>query len=45
MNDGWRWGSNYYRFIGQCHLFLNNIDQARGLTDEEKKNGKQKLTF
>lgn len=45
MNDGWRWGSNYYRFIGQCHLFLNNIDQARGLTDEEKKEWKAEANF
>lgn len=34
--DGWRWGNNYYRFVGQCLLFLRELDHARGVTDVEK---------
>lgn len=30
-----RWGS-YYRFIGQCHLFLQELEGAKGVTDQEK---------
>lgn len=30
-----RWGS-YYRFIGQAHLFLQELQNAKGVTDQEK---------
>ncbi|MRJ11204.1 RagB/SusD family nutrient uptake outer membrane protein [Ornithobacterium rhinotracheale] len=43
--DGWRWGNNYYRFIGQCYLFLNNIENARGVTAEEKKEWSAEANF
>lgn len=33
--DGWRWGV-IYRYIGQCHLFLKEIENARGVTEEQK---------
>ena len=32
ISDGWRWGNNYYRFIGQCHLFLEQLPNAKGVT-------------
>lgn len=34
--DGWRWGNNYYRFIGHCHLFLRHLPSARDVSDKEK---------
>lgn len=36
ISDGWSWGS-FYRFIGQCHLFLQELPNARGVTDEQKR--------
>ena len=30
-----RWG-NYYRFIGQCHLFLQELEKAKGVTEDDK---------
>lgn len=33
--DGWRWGS-CYRFIGQTHLFLQELPNAKGVTEDEK---------
>lgn len=30
-----RWG-NYYRFIGQCHLFLQELENAKGVTESDK---------
>lgn len=30
-----RWGA-YYRFIGQCHLFLQELKNARGVTEQDK---------
>lgn len=30
-----RWG-NYYRFIGQCHLFLQELQNAQGVTESDK---------
>lgn len=35
-NASWRWGSNYYRFIGQCHLFLQHLPNAKDVSDVEK---------
>lgn len=34
--EEWRWGT-YYRYIGQCHLFLEQLPNAKGVTDEQKK--------
>lgn len=36
ISDGWRWGSNYYRIIGQCHLFLEQLKNASELKEEER---------
>lgn len=44
MADGWRWG-DIYRFIGQCHLFMREIDNARGVTDEQKKQWSAEVQF
>lgn len=30
-----RWGA-FYRFIGQCHLFLQELENAKGVTDADK---------
>ncbi|AVM51057.1 RagB/SusD family nutrient uptake outer membrane protein [Capnocytophaga sp. oral taxon 878] len=43
--DGWRWGNNYYKFIGQCYLFLSQIDNAREVTDAQKKQWKAEANF
>lgn len=32
----WRWGNNDYRFIGQSWLFLQELENARGVTEEQK---------
>lgn len=34
--DGWSWGSNY-KYIGQCLLFLRQLPEAKGVTDEQKR--------
>lgn len=44
-SDGWRWGNNYYKFIGQTHLFLSQIDNAREVSDDEKKEWKAEANF
>lgn len=31
----WRWG-HYYRYIGQCLLFLRELENAKGVTEEDK---------
>lgn len=31
----WTWGSTY-QFIGQCHLFHQQLDGARGVTEKDK---------
>lgn len=36
LADGWRWGNSIYRYIGQCHLFLQEIENARGVTEQQK---------
>ena len=33
--DGWRWGNSYYRFIGQCHLFLQELPNAKDVPEKE----------
>lgn len=44
LADGWRWGS-YYRFIGQCHLFMKELPHARAITEEEKVTMKAEIDF
>ena len=44
LADGWRWGS-YYRYVGQCHLFMNELFHARAISEEEKVTMKLKSTF
>jgi susD homolog len=34
--DGERWNKNYYKYIGQCHLFLKQINDAKELNAQEK---------
>lgn len=40
----WKWGS-YYRYIGKCHLFLQNIDNAKGVSEEKKQQWKAEANF
>lgn len=35
--DGWSWGNNFYRFIGQCHLFLKELPNAKGITEDDRR--------
>lgn len=42
--DGWSWG-NLYRFIGQCHLFLQELPNAKQVSDEEKKQWAAEANF
>ncbi len=44
LADGWRWG-NYYRFIGQCHLFMKELPNAHAVSDEEKVQMKAEIDF
>lgn len=44
LADGWRWG-NYYRFIGQCHLFMQQLPNAHAISDEEKVKMKAEIDF
>ena len=32
----WRWGNNDYRFIGQSWLFLQQLENAKGVTEAQK---------
>lgn len=32
-----RWSDRYYAYIGQCHLFLDQIPNIKGVTEEQKK--------
>ena len=32
-----RWSNKYYAYIGQCHLFLSQLPNAKGVTEEQKK--------
>ena len=34
--DGWSWGNNNYRFIGQCYLFQRELHNAVESTEQEK---------
>lgn len=43
--DGWRWGNNYYRFIGQSHLFLEQLPNAKGVTEADKKEWAAEANF
>ena len=45
LSDGWRWGNNTYRFIGQCHLFLEQLENAKDLTESEKKEWAAEANF
>lgn len=40
----WRWGQNY-QYIGQCHLFLKELENATGVTEEEKKEWAAEANF
>lgn len=45
LQDGWRWGNNTYRFIGQCFLFQDQLENAKGVTDEQKKEWRAESEF
>lgn len=32
-----RWSGSFWKYVGQCHLFLQQLPNAQGVTDEEKK--------
>lgn len=40
----WRWGS-YYRYVGQCHLFLQELPNAKDVTDADKKEWAAEANF
>ncbi|WP_352421386.1 RagB/SusD family nutrient uptake outer membrane protein [Proteiniphilum sp.] len=40
----WRWGS-YYRYIGQCHLFLQELPNAKDVTEADKKEWTAEANF
>ena len=45
ISDGWRWGNNYYRFIGQCHLFLEQLPNAQYVTEADMKEWEAEANF
>lgn len=40
----WKWGS-IYRFIGQCHLFLQQLPNAKEVTESQKREWKAEANF
>lgn len=44
LADGWRWGS-YYRYVGQCHLFLKYLPEAKGLTEGQRREWEAEANF
>ncbi len=40
----WKWG-NYYRYIGQCHLFLQQLEKTSAVSEEKKVNWKAEANF
>lgn len=40
----WRWGS-LYRYIGQCHLFLRELENAQNVTEAQKREWKNEARF
>ncbi|WGU70490.1 RagB/SusD family nutrient uptake outer membrane protein [Capnocytophaga canimorsus] len=44
VNDLGKWG-HYYKYVGQCNLFLRELPKAKGVTDEEKKEFRAEARF
>ena len=40
----WRWG-NVYQYIGQCHLFLSQLENAQGVSEALKKEWRAEANF
>lgn len=40
----WRWGS-VYQYIGQCHLFLSQLENAQGVSEALKKEWRAEANF
>lgn len=40
----WKWGS-YYRYIGKCHLFLQELDKATSVSEEKKTQWRAEANF
>lgn len=40
----WKWG-NYYRYIGQCHLFLQQLEKTNSISEEKKADWKAEANF
>lgn len=43
--DGWSWGNAYYRFIGQCHLFMQELPYAKEVTDAQREEFAAEVDF
>lgn len=43
--DGWTFGNIYYRYVGQTLLFLKELPNAKGVTDEQKKQYEAEANF
>ncbi|MFK8376406.1 RagB/SusD family nutrient uptake outer membrane protein [Capnocytophaga canimorsus] len=44
VKDLGKWG-HYYKYVGQCNLFLRELPKAKGVTDEEKKEFRAEARF
>ena len=42
--SAWKWGT-FYRYIGQCHLFLSQLENAQGISDVLKKEWSAEANF
>lgn len=40
-----RWNGNYYSHIGQCHLFMEHLPIAKGITDQQRKEFEAEAKF
>lgn len=40
----WKWGS-YYRYIGQCHLFLQELEKTEVISEEKKVQWRAEANF
>lgn len=40
----WKWG-NYYRYIGQCHLFLQQLEKTNVISEEKKVQWRAEANF
>lgn len=40
----WKWGT-YYRYIGQCHLFLTELEKTNAVPEDKKKEWRAEANF